>query len=281
MRTRAPGILAGVVGLGLAIGAGSGSAAGSDTRAATCRVFLVPGAFGPGSGGAAYFVTGEQYFAEYREFFLKKGCAVKVGVFPPDGTIEERALVFRDQLEKFSREQGSPVWVVAHSQGALDVRFALKTLKVSGVTAVATIGAPHQGTPLSDWVIDQRNRGSVLYWAMRVLADYDLRELRFAPELSSGFLEKHRGRFLAVPGVRYGSARAVCKTGCSRLVGWVGRWVGVGEGDGLIPGESQKWGEDLGEFDLDHLSEIAVDPEKRAERLRLLERIQAFFSAKI
>ncbi len=273
MRVRVTGYFAGVaIGLGLL-----SAAAAQAASAAECRVFLVPGAFGPGTGGASYFVSSDQYFAEYRAFFLAKGCAVKIGVFPPDGTVEERALVFRDQLEKFSRDEGHPVWVVAHSQGALDVRFALKTLGVQGVSAVATIGAPHLGTPLADWVIAERDRGSVLYWALRWVADYDLRALRFAGEFSSTFLEKHREHFLAVPGVRYGSGRALCKTGCSKLIGFLGRWTSVGAGDGLIPAESQKWGEDLGEYDLDHLSEIAVDSAKRGERARFLEASWRFF----
>lgn len=247
--------------------------------ALVCSVFLVPGAFGPGAGGASHFVSSDQYFAEYRDFFAEKGCAVKIGVFPPDATIEERALVFRDQLERFVKENGNrPAWVVAHSQGALDVRFALKSLKVKEVARVASIGAPHTGTPLANWVVKSRDSGTALYWALRLLAGYDLRALRFAPELTFEFLEKHGSHFEAVPGVRYGSAVGNCKTSCSKPVGLLSWWVGLPSGDGIVPATSQVFGENLGEFDLDHLSEIATDEAKRPERRRLLVKLWDFFS---
>jgi len=246
--------------------------------AVVCQLFLVPGAFSPGTDGAARFVTSTEYFAEYRAYFEKKGCAVKMGEFPPDATIEERSLVVRDQIERLVKEKGAPVWVLAHSQGALDIRFALKTLGLKGVSAVATIGSPHRGTPLADWVVEHRERGSWLYWALRYLGSYDLRELRFAAELKESFLAKHADKFEQVPGVRYGAARAVCRTDCTRVIRLLQRWAGIPDGDGLVPASSQSFGDDLGEYDLDHLSEIGVDVSKRSERARLMNRLWEFFS---
>jgi hypothetical protein len=245
-----------------------------------CRVYLAPGAFAPGvARGAALFVSEKEYFAEYRAYFEGRGCLVRLGELPPDGTIEERALVFRDQIERFVAEAGPGVWLVAHSQAGLDLRFALKTLRLRGVDAVAFIGTPHRGTPLADWVVGHRQRESWLYWVLRWFAFYDLRELRFAGELSADFLTLHASRFEAVEGVRYASARALCLSGCSWAIRVLRSVAGVPPGDGLVPVESQGFGEELGTYDLDHLSEIAVDARKRPERAKLLERIWRFFEA--
>jgi hypothetical protein len=56
------------------------------------------------------------------------------------------------------------------------------------------------------------------------------------------------------------------------------RWAGIPDGDGLVPASSQSFGDDLGEYDLDHLSEIGVDVSKRSERARLMNRLWEFFS---
>jgi hypothetical protein len=40
-----------------------------------------------------------------------------------------------------------------------------------------------------------------------------------------------------------------------------------------VEAESQRWGEDLGDFDLDHLSEVSVSREKQAERERMLRSV--------
>lgn len=263
--------------------------------AADCRIVLVPGAFGVGT--SSLFLRNEDYFAEYRAFFEAKGCAVKNAEFPPDGTIEERALVLKDQVARFAgagaktgkggasvaknRSPATPVVLVAHSQGALDARFALRTLGMPAVGTLISIGAPHSGTPVANWVVEQRERSGWLYWLLR-LGGYDLKALAFAGEMTPEFLQRFLPRFEKVAKVRYASAQGVCRTSChwalralSRWVGKVGsatQGVGPGFGDGMVGRDSQTWGDDLGEYDLDHLSEVAVDAAKRSERARFLAR---------
>lgn len=227
-----------------------------------CRIFLVPGAFGgSGAGGANYFINAEEYFRDYREFFKAHGCEVKQGEFPPDATIEERALVLRDQVNRFRK--GDPVVLIAHSQGGLDARFAIKTLGVRGISTLVTIGTPHEGTEVADWVLRERKKGGILYWALRGIGGYDLRMLRFSGELTKSFLVAHASRFAAVPEVRYGAARAHCRTSCYRLLTLVAWLADLPAGDGMVGSESQRFGEDLGEYDLDHLSTVGVDSDKK------------------
>lgn len=162
--------------------------------------------------------------------------------------------------------------IAAHSQGALDARFALAALGLEGgpggVRAVLSVGAPHHGTPVADWVVGHAERRSLLYWFLK-LGNYDLQALSFVPQLRESYLSQHADQFAPVPGVRYASARADCRShfhASLRMLSW---WVGLGDGDGMVTSASQRFGEDLGEFDLDHLSEVDVDEAKRPEREKL------------
>jgi hypothetical protein len=247
---------------------------------AHCRVFLVPGAFGAGT--SSLFLKLENYFQDYRDFFAEKGCEVKTAEFPPDATIETRALILKDQLSRFSKA-GDPLYLVAHSQGALDARFAIRTLGLPGVDVLISIGAPHAGTPMAEWAVDQRSRGTFLYWVLRLIGGYDLRALSFAGEMTPEFLQAHLAQFEPKPGVRYASAQGVCHTGCHRALRALAEWVdserlGPGHGDGIVPRDSQSWGDDLGEYDLDHISEVGSEPSKHAERVKFLERTWSYLT---
>jgi hypothetical protein len=236
-----------------------------------CAIALVPGAFGTGT--SSLFLNPSDYFKEYEEYFKAKGCLVEKIAFPQDATIEVRAMFLRDQIERLSKGPAMKWTLVAHSQGGLDARFALKTLKMSGATALVTLGTPHEGTPLADWAIVQRNSSGYTYWVLKLLGGYDLRGLSFLGEMAPPFLKKHEDKFQAVPGVKYASARGVCTSGCARSIGMLAWWTGMPEGDGIVPGDSQKFGDDLGVYNLDHISEAGADPAKAAERKRLLDAI--------
>jgi pimeloyl-ACP methyl ester carboxylesterase len=252
------------------------------TEKSPCAVMLVPGAFYDSGTkqGSSLFLTANDYFAEYRDFFAGQGCEVGTAEFPPDGTIEERGLILRDQLDRFRGKNGGvAIDIVAHSQGGLDARYALRSLKLAGVRTLTTIGTPHMGTPLADWVVRTREQETWVYWALRLVGRYDLQALRFAGEFQPSFIERVSDRLSAVAGVRYASARGVCKRDCRWYFGLLDWWVGIGQGDGVSPGESQRFGQDLGTYDLDHLSQVARDPGKRTERQRLLRAIWAFIKS--
>lgn len=246
-----------------------------------CRVLLVPGAFGAGTGGAGDFVGSAEYFKDYLRFFERKGCQARIAQFPADSTIEERAMLLKDHVQRLSQagpQAPGPVAIVAHSQGGLDARYALQALHLGAVSHLVTVGTPHRGTRLANWAIDHRDRKSWLAWTLRVLGSYDLESLRFLPQMTPEFLEKHREKFEAVPGVRYGSAVARCQSSCYWPLRLLASWSKLGAGDGMIPAESQSFGASLGEYDLDHLSTIAADSTKAGERERLLDRIWVFLT---
>ncbi|MEK6579612.1 MAG: hypothetical protein AABZ55_10335 [Bdellovibrionota bacterium] len=235
----------------------------------TCRVALVPGAFG--SGTSSIFLKAEDYFKEFTAYFEKLGCDVFQVEFPPDATIEVRSLMLRDQVDRRNRMKpiATKTWIVAHSQGGLDARFALRSLKLGGVRGLITIGTPHQGTSLADWVIQQKSHRSFYYWVTKTFG-YDLGALPFLGEMTSTFLKKHADRFSPVAGIDYFSARGRCQTHCHfgfKLLKWI---TGAPDGDGIVPWASQIWGQDIGEYDLDHIQEVGVDPEKIKVRANLL-----------
>jgi triacylglycerol esterase/lipase EstA (alpha/beta hydrolase family) len=247
-----------------------------------CAILLVPGAFG--NGTSSRFLNADDYFAEYASFFRARGCRVEKAALPQDATIEVSALVLRDQLTRFARP-GEKTALVAHSQGALDARYALKSLGVSGVSALISIGAPQSGTAVAEWAVREREREGFWYWALRIFGRYDLKGVSFAAEMTPAFLRKQADRFGAVSGVRYASAQGVCRSGCSwalRGLDWItGAGVGPGHGDGLVSGEGQLWGDNLGEYDLDHLSEVGVDVLHRVERGRFLNRVWSYLNPAI
>lgn len=239
--------------------------------AVLCKIALVPGAFG--NDTSSLFLNQADYFKEYKAFFEAKGCLLENIDYPQDATIEMRALVLRDQLERRARSDGYGWTLVAHSQGGLDARFALKSLKMQGAKALVTIGTPHTGTPLADWGLNQKNSRGLSYWFLKIMGGYDLAGLPFLAEMTPEFLEKHKAKFAPVPGVRYAAARGVCRTDCARSVRVLSWWTQMPPGDGIVPGNNQAYGENLGEYDLDHISEVATDPEKAGERMRLLQMI--------
>lgn len=254
--------------------AGHPQAEAQANRESSCKIFLVPGAFGDSADGAGYFINSGEYFSEYRSFFEARGCEVKLGQFPTNLSIEERAIYLKTQVEQFRKLES--VILIAHSQGGLDARYAMKTLKLSGVSHLVTIGTPHQGTPTADWAMDHRDRMSFLYWMLKSCTGYDLKQLQFLAQMTVGFLKKYGSAFEAVSGVKYASAQGVCRTSCYFPLRVLKYISGLSAGDGMVPTESQKFGTLLGEYDLDHLSEVGIDSRKKAVRAQLLNQIWSF-----
>jgi hypothetical protein len=251
---------------------------------ARCKILLVPGAFGSDASGR--FLSPKDYFTDYEKFFRDQGCEVQRIQFMENARVELRGIMLRDQANKFlAKYPGEKAAIIAHSEGGIDARFAVKTLGLKNISSIVTIGTPHNGTTLADWVIHHRDARSPLYWLVRIFADYDLNQLPFVGEMTASFMDRQKDKFEAVPEVKYAAAQGVCLTHCHwalRLLDAVSGTHLIGEpgtGDGIIPASSQKFGQDLGSYDLDHISEVNVDPAKASERQRLLQSILEFVKA--
>lgn len=256
-----------------------------------CLVLLIPGAFGEGT--SSQFLNVKDYFKEAEQFFREKNCTVKKVVYPNDARIQERALMLRDQWEAFVKENSerasshrSEHYWVAHSLGGLDARYALKTLNVKNVDALATLSTPHHGAKLADWAQDQIASKGIWFYLLK-WGGYDLSLLRFVGDLTPSVITKAQDKIAAVSGVRYGSAVLNCEKHCGwsfRILKWI---TGLQSGDGIVEKDTQRFGESLGEFDLDHLSAINsaainsaginADSATASERKRLYEAIWRWF----
>ena len=136
--------------------------------------------------------------------------------------------------------------VIAHSMGGLDARFAIARLGLADrVASLVTIGAPHRGTPLADLPLA---RGTFRLIGVGALAD-------LAPDALQRFNE-------AVPdvdGVAYCSVVAATRLSQTNPLLWPSHLylsARSGRNDGVVPQESQRWGNVLREIEADHWAQV-------------------------
>ncbi|MBL7715839.1 MAG: hypothetical protein JNL01_10275 [Bdellovibrionales bacterium] len=257
----------------------------ASASALACVLFIVPGAFGVDGGGTSFIVDPKDFMLPVVRYFETKGCAVKKGQLPADSKIEERGMILKDQYSRWLdglRREGkidsqTAKWMIAESLGGLTARMALGTLKMTDVDAVAFIGVPHQGTPLARWTLDQIKEKTWIYRIASVVFDYDMGALAFTEQVLPEFLEKHRARFQPPAPVRIGSVLNECHSNCSawlQVLGWIGPKFA---GDGIVPTSDQRFGDDLGTFDLDHLTAVVDHRLGHDQRKQMLDSIWQWF----
>jgi triacylglycerol lipase len=148
--------------------------------------------------------------------------------------------------------------IIAHSMGGLDARYAIAHLGLGPrVASLTTIGTPHHGTPLADtgalFIGEWTNVRRMLH-SMGANVDglYDLTTRRMedfnrlVPN-SAGVL------YTSVVGAVTSLARPV-NTLLYPGHAYLSRIVGPN--DGMVPAQSQKWGDVIGEVDADHWEQI-------------------------
>jgi len=264
----------------------------SNTAWAKCAILFVPGAFAAKSTASVLFLNPTDYFKDYIEAAKSWGCETKMAELPPDATIEEQGIILKEEVIRFSTQQKSRISIIAHSQGALDAVYIAHDFKLENfIGNLVSIGTPFYGTPLADWAISQRKNKSFIYYLLKWVGSYDLMALNFAPELTPGFMAGQKAHFLENPGIRYAYARGVCLRNCHLIFRLLNLLAGDNDGndindnkqsgDGLIPSSSQKqaYGSNLGDFDLDHISEVGAGGSAEHEaRGALLSRIRSFLA---
>lgn len=243
-------------------------------------VLLVHGS----SMGGAYLRVGPISFGDYwrkvPEWISSTGTRVTVAQLTTDASVGERAAVLKNLLE--TELKGKRVNIIAHSLGGLDARYLVSVLKSTQVASITTIGAPHHGSPLSDWALKERDSRGFWYWLFR-FGGFDLAGRKFLGETSPAFInDRFNPKVRDVPGIRYFSVvtRASFAAGnMSWMLWFTSRWLegendalNRGGHDGLVPVTSQRWGEVIGELEIDHLAqmnhhEFRKDMERESEVL--------------
>ena len=195
------------------------------------------------------------YFRGIRERLEALGHTVHVVRVAPAAGVIQRAAQLAAQIRNLRAER---VNIIAHSMGGLDARYAIALLGLDArVASLTTIGTPHRGTPLADtgtlWLGEWRQVRQMLdTFGANVDGLYDLTTQRMA-EFNRAVHD--------VRGVFYSSVVGAVSPNATALnallaPGHAYLMKRVGSNDGIVPAESQKWGEVLGEVDADHWEQI-------------------------
>jgi len=196
-----------------------------------------------------------EYFRGVPERLRGLGAEVHAVRVHPLSSVKERAAELARAVQQLDARR---VNIVAHSMGGLDARYAITKLGLAAkVASLTTIGTPHRGTPLADAGTELlgdrlRLRGVLEKLGLGLDAFYDLTTSRM-----QAFNE-------AVPdarGVLYGSYVArtqglALALNPLLLPTYLYLSDRVGENDGLVPTDSQRWGELLGRVEADHWAQI-------------------------
>jgi triacylglycerol lipase len=120
--------------------------ASTSVHAENTPLVLIPGFMGQRPSGVA-----TPYFIGWREAFEEIGVDVHEIGPPPNASSEARGRYVLDAIDRVLADTGAKrVVVITHSQGGVDVRWALQQGGADRIAAVATIAAPHAGTGVAD-----------------------------------------------------------------------------------------------------------------------------------
>ena len=186
--------------------------------------------------------TRAAYFRGVRERLDEMGIACTAARLPSVAPLAERAAALESLIASLA---DFDVHVIAHSMGGLDARRAVSALGGGPVRSLVTIATPHRGTPLADL-----RHALPARLSRRALHD-----------LSRAALDGARGDLADVPGVRYGSVIARPSRGAAGVhpllrASYLWLRAVAGENDGVVPADSQAWGDVLQTIDADHWGAI-------------------------
>jgi triacylglycerol lipase len=206
------------------------------------------------------------YFRGVKDRLEREGLVVHGTRVGKTASVATRAAELAAFIEALPAKR---VNVVAHSMGGLDARYAVTRLGLSRkVASVTTIGTPHLGTPLAD-VGAALGERALLFAALGKLG---LDVTAFADLTTARMTEFNR----AVPdvrGVHYASVvgAASRRREVNPLLLPTYLWLRerAGESDGVVPADSQRWGDLLRTVDADHWAQIGWSRHFDAEGLYL------------
>lgn len=226
-------------------------------------IVLVHGATAAGSNlSIGPFDLGD-YWLEIPQFLGANGTAVKVLQMPTDASVAERAAVLKNYLE--TDFKGEMVNIVAHSLGGLDARYCATVLGSNQIYSITTIGTPHLGSPLADWAWDQAQNNRFWYWLLKLMG-YDLKGRRFLQEITTTAMKRFNDKVPNRSDVRYFSVRTRARLSEGNLSGFLimpakwlegqGHYLNANGNDGLVPFDSQQWGEVVASVEIDHMAQM-------------------------
>jgi len=204
-------------------------------------------------------LVGMPYWWGVLEQFDELGVDARPTQVDPLATIEERSAQL---VRTVRRITSGKVNLYGHSMGGLDGRRALALGGLAGqVATLTTVGAPHRGTPVADWVLAGRDQLAAEWLLERLgvpvggLGDMTVEHMT----------EVFNKEVLDVEGVRYFSWTSVSDPFGVRTGAPLNPLFGIpyaiiqraeGDNDGLVSVTSGMWGEHLGSPAADHLDMV-------------------------
>jgi triacylglycerol lipase len=192
------------------------------------------------------------YLGGLGPFLQERGVRVLFPRVAATGGVETRARQLRQQITAWTDE---PVNLITHSMGGLDARYLITHLGMADrVRSLTTIAAPHHGSYISDWILENFRDGIPLLLTMEAFG-FDLAAFR---DCRPAVCREFNARTPDMPGVRYFSyGAAVPHSRVSPMLrrSWNLLSAAEGPNDGLVSEASAHWGEYLGTLAVDHFAQ--------------------------
>lgn len=206
-------------------------------------VVLVPGMLGFDEIG--FGSIKRKYFHGISDYLAALGVKVYRTSLPSISSTAGRAEALVQDLDSIPEKR---VNLIAHSRGGLDVRYAISRLGLANrVASLTTIATPHRGTPIADL-------GTALFGRLGLGLDS-------LADMSTSRVEDFNQEVKDAHGVYYASVVASIDGSTPDLPAWLMPIISLlnkkaGPNDGMVPTESQKWGEVLTEIKAHHWAQI-------------------------
>lgn len=196
-----------------------------------------------------------EYFRGVPAHLTRLGAKVYAFRVQPSASIAARAEELARMVASIDAEK---VNIIAHSMGGLDARYAISRLQLaSKVASLTTIATPHRGTPLADFGTGVFGNGEAirkLLMSLGLPVDgfFDLTTASMA-RFNEQVPDAREVVYASYVGRANGTLR-----GMNPLLIPTHRFLldRGGENDGMVPVESQTWGELLGTIEADHWAQI-------------------------
>jgi triacylglycerol lipase len=209
----------------------------------TSAIVFVPGlaSFSPINLG----ILRIEYFRGVEQSLEEHGTQTYFPTLPPFAGVAQRARVLANSLSKLKVGR---IHLVAHSMGGLDSRYCIHHFDPERrIASLVTIGTPHRGTPLANWVLEE---DGLFQWVTRPWVRTAALDL--TPESCQRFNDvipdRTDVRYLSYAGVRP----------VTEMPSWFRPWTRMlgdkaGENDSQVPLSSAMWGEFKRTLRADHV----------------------------
>jgi triacylglycerol lipase len=199
-----------------------------------------------------------EYFRRVPDRLRLLGSDVYALQVPLSSSIAVRAEHLKAGIEKLGCKR---VNIIAHSMGGLDARYAIARLGLGDkVASLTTIGTPHHGTPLAD--LGTALIGDRL--GIRKLMEKLGWDVEAFYDITTDRMQAFNEAVQNVRGVAYasylGKVEKKLKLNPLLLPTHVYLNERSGENDGLVPTQSQSFGDVLGVIEADHWAQIGWSP---------------------